>query len=215
VRRKKLKALFALAMMICFGSSLLVFVMAADEQSIVSGGQPQANAISLQSLITQGPGSNRHLALTDFFLGKQYVFTTSLVQFNEVYVPMFPKGEAEDARNLHVLLWIRNDRNSNQPLIENQQQLDEFVDGVNRNSGSVSGVLRSPPSSVRKLTSDAYPGTETQSLQALWARNFPDQQSANLRWGVLALCLAGGCAFAVAYRQTDSRWPSVASGGVP
>ena len=201
MNRKKLKALFAVAMMICFGSSLLVFVMAADEQSIVSGGQPQANTISLQRLIAHGPGTNRHLTLTGFFLGKQYVFTTSLVQFNEVYVPIFPKGETEDARNLHVLLWIRNDRKSNQPLIENQQQLDEFVDGVNRNSDSVSGVLHSPPSTVRRRTADAYPGTDTESLQALWARNFPDQQSANLLWGVLGVCLAGGCAFAVAYRR--------------
>jgi len=199
--RKKLKALYALAMLICFGSSLLVFVMAADEQSIVSGGQPAANTISLQSLIAQGPGTNKHVAVTDFFFGKQYVFTTKLVQFNEVYVPVFPKGQAEDARNLHLLLWIRNDRNSNQSLIENQQQLAEFVAGVNSNPGSISGVLHSVPTTVRKLTAEAYPGTDTQSLQALWARNFPDQQSANLLWGVLGLCVAGGCAFFVAYKR--------------
>jgi hypothetical protein len=188
-------------MLICFGSSLLVFVMAADEQSIVSGGQPDANTISLQSLIAQGPGTNKHVALTDFFFGKQYVFTTKFVQFKEVYVPMFPKGQVEDARNLHLLLWIRNDRNSNQPLIENQQQLDEFVAGVNRNPGSVSGVLHSLPTTVRTLTANAYPGTDTQSLRALWARNFPKQQSANLLWGVLGLCFAGGCTFFVAYRR--------------
>src|SRR5215472_11474784 len=198
---KKLKALYALAMLICFGSGLIVFVMAADEQSIVSGGQPTANTISVESLITQGTGANKHLALTDFFFGKQYVFTTKLVQFNEVYIPIFPKGQTEDARNLHLLLWIRNDRNSNQPLIENQQQLDEFVATMNRNPGSVSGVLHRPPATVRKLTTDAYPGTDTQSLQALWARNFPDQQSANLLWGLLGLCFAVGCAFFVACRR--------------
>jgi hypothetical protein len=180
--RNKLKAIYALAMLMCFGSSLLVFVMAADEQSIVSGGQPDANTISLRSLIAQGPGTNRHLALSDFVFGKQYVFTTQLVRFDEVYVPMFPKGQAEDARNLHLLLWIRNDRNSNQAAIENQQQLDEFVAGMNRNPGSISGVLHSLPTTVRKLTAKAYPWTDTQSLQALWARNFPDQRSANLRW---------------------------------
>jgi len=198
---KKLKALYALAMLICFGSSLLVFVMAADEQRIVSGGQPDATTISLQRLIAQGPGTNTHVAVTDFSFGKQYVFTTKLVQFNEVYVPMFPKGQAEDARNLHLLLLIRNDRNSNQSLIENQEQLNEFVAGVNRNPGSISGVLHSPPTTVRNLTADAYPGTDTQSLQALWARNFPDQRSANLLWGALGLCIAGGCAFFVAYKR--------------
>src|SRR5262245_42839153 len=125
MNRTKLKALYALAMLICFGSSLLVFVMATDEQSIVSGGQADANRISLQSLIAQGPGTNKHVAVTDFFFGKQYVFTTKLVQFKEVYVPMFPKGQAADARNLHLLLWIRNDQKSNQSLIENQQQLNE------------------------------------------------------------------------------------------
>jgi hypothetical protein len=84
MNRNNPKALYALAMLICFGSSLLMFVLAADEQSIVSSGQPHANTISLQSLIAQGPGTNRHLALTDFFFGKQYVFTTKLVQFDEV-----------------------------------------------------------------------------------------------------------------------------------
>jgi hypothetical protein len=205
MNQKKLKAFYAMAMLLCFGSGLLVFVMAADEQSIVSSGQPDANTISLQSLITQGPGTNRHLALTDVFFGKQYVFTAQLVQFNEVYVPMFPKGQAEDARNLHVLLWIRNDRNSNQPLIQNQQQLDEFVAGMNRKPGSISGVLHSLPSTVRKLTAEAYPGTDTESLQALWARDFPDQHSVNLYWGVLGLSLAGGCAFLVAYRRQSGK----------
>jgi hypothetical protein len=118
---------------------------------------------------------------------------------------MFPKGPAEDARNLHLLLWIRNDRNSNQPVIENQQQLDEFVAGMNRNPRSISGVLHSLPTTVRKLAAEAYPGTDTQSLQALWARDFPDQQSANLRWGVLGLCLAGGCGFFVAYRRQSRK----------
>jgi hypothetical protein len=51
MNRKKLKALYALAMLMCLGSSLLVFVMAADEQSIVSGGQSHANSISVESLI--------------------------------------------------------------------------------------------------------------------------------------------------------------------
>jgi hypothetical protein len=54
---------------------------------------------------------------------------------------------------------------------------------------------------VRKLAAEAYPGTDAQSLQALWARDFPNQQSANLLWGVLGLSLAGGCAFFVAYRR--------------
>ena len=199
--RTKLKGLYALAMLMCFGAGLLVFILAADEQSIVSGGQPDANTISLPNLIAQGPGTNTHVALTDFSFGKHYVFTTQLVQFNEVYVPMFPKGQPEDPRNLHLLLWIRNDRKSNLPLIQTQQELDAFVAGINRASGSVTGVLHSAPSTVRKLTAEAYPGTDTQSLQALWARDFPSQQSANVLWGALGLCLAGGCAFFVAYRR--------------
>lgn len=200
-RKKKLKAIYGFAMLMFFGSGLMVFVMAADEQSIVSGGQPEANTISLQNFMAQGPGANRHLALTDFFFGKQYVFTTQLVQFNEVYLPMFPKGRAEDAQNLRLLLWIRNDRNSNQPLIQNQQQLDEFVAQLRRSPAAVTGVLHSAPTTVRKMTADAYPGTDTQSLQVLWARDYPNQRSANMYWGVLGLCLAGGCAFFVAYRR--------------
>src|SRR5262245_24626314 len=149
---KKLRGLYALSMLMCFGIALLVFIIAAEEQSIVSGGRPDANKISLQNLIAQGPGTNKHVALTDFFVGRQYVFTTQLVRFNDVYVPLFPKGQPEDPRNLHLLLWIRNDRKSNLPLIETQQQLDTFVAGLQKNSVAVTGVLHSAPSTVRKLT---------------------------------------------------------------
>lgn len=198
---KKLKAFYALLMLMCFCSGLLVFIMAADEQSILSSGQPDAAKISLQELIAHGPGANKHIELTDFYFGKQYVYTTKLVQFNEVYVPIFAKGQTEDASNLHLLLWIRNDRNSNQALIETQQQLEEFAEGLNRNPGSILGVLHRPPDNVRKLTGEAYPGVDTQSLQALWARNFPDQASANVLWGMMVVCFVGGCAFFVAYRR--------------
>jgi hypothetical protein len=51
----------------------------------------------------KGSARNKHVAVTDVFFGKQYVFTSKLVQFKEVYVPMFPKGQAEDGRNLHLL----------------------------------------------------------------------------------------------------------------
>jgi len=201
MNRKKLKAFYALLMLMCFGSGLLVFIMAADEQSIVSSGQPDATKIGLQELITHGPGANKHIELTDFYFGKQYVYTTKLVQFKEVYVPIFAKGQSEDASNLHLLLWIRNDRNSNQPLIETEHELEEFAEGLNRNPGSILGVLHSPPDSVRKLTAEAYPGTDTQALQALWARNFPDQQSADVMWGLMVVCFAGGCVFFVAFRR--------------
>ena len=201
MNQKKLRAFYALLMLMCFGISLVLFVIAADEQNIVSNGRPEASRISLQELIAHGPGANKHIELTGFYFGKQYVYTTKLVQFKEVYVPVFPKGTAEDSSNLHLLLWIRNDRNSNQPLIENQRQLDELVGGFNRNPDSISGVLHTPPTTVRKLTADAYPGTDTEALQVLWARNFPDQQSANLMWGMMILCFAGGCVFFVAYRR--------------
>lgn len=202
---KKLKAFYALLMLMCFGCSLLLFVIAADEQSIVSSGQTEANRISLRDLIAHGPGVNKHVELTDFYFGRQYVYTTKLVQFNEVYVPVFPKGTLEDASNLHLLLWIRNDRYSNQPLIQSQQQLDEFAAAWNRNPGSLSGVLHNPPSTVRKLTADAYPGADTQSLQAVWARNFPDQGSANLMWGMTMLCITGACVLFVAYRRQSRK----------
>lgn len=202
---KKLKAIYALTMLMCLGTGLLLFVLAADEQHIVSNGQPEANKISLQELITHGPGANKHIELTDFFFGKQYVYTTKLVQFKEVYVPLFAKGMAEDGSNLHLLLWIRNDQKSNQPLIENQQQLDEFVAGFNRNPSSVSGVLHTPQDTVRKLTADAYPGIDARALQVLWARNFPDQQATNMLWGLMALSIAAGCVLFGAYRRQPGK----------
>jgi hypothetical protein len=61
--------------------------------------------------------------------------------------------------------------------------------------------LRKPTDKVRTLTADAYPGTNRQSLQILWARHFPDQQSINVLWGIWTLCLVAAVACAVAYRR--------------
>jgi hypothetical protein len=137
----------------------------------------------------------------DFYFGKQYIYAAKLVQFRDVYVPVFPNGEPENASNLQILLWIRNDRNSNEPLIESQQDLDQFVAEFNRRPKSVTGVLRKPTDKVRALTADAYPGTNTQSLQVLWARHFPAQQSIKVLWSILTLCLVAAAACAVTYRR--------------
>jgi hypothetical protein len=53
-----------------FGCGLTVFILAADEQSIISSGLPGANKISLQELITQGSGRNKHVELANFYFGK-------------------------------------------------------------------------------------------------------------------------------------------------
>ena len=96
--RKKTKALYALAMLGLFGCGLTVFILAADEQSIISSGLPAAGKISLQELITQGSSRNKHIELADFYFGKTFIYTTELVQFNEVYVPMFPSFQAGSRR---------------------------------------------------------------------------------------------------------------------
>jgi hypothetical protein len=199
--RKKTKALYALAMLGLFGCGLVVFILAADEQSILSSGLPAADKISLQELITQGSSRNKHIELANFYFGKTFIYTTELVQFNEVYVPMFPSGQPEDGRNLHVLLLIRNDRNSNEPLIQTRGELGRFVAEFDRDPRSVTGVLRKPSDRVRSLTAEAYPGTNGQSLQVLRARDFPTQGFANILWSVCVLCLVGAAACAVAYRR--------------
>jgi hypothetical protein len=129
---KKKKAFYALAVMIFLGASLSLFIIAADEQSIISNGLPAAQRIRLYDLITQGFGKNKHIELADFYFGKQYIYATKLVQFNDVYLPVFADGEPENASNLRILLWIRNDRNSNERLIESEQDLDRFVADFNR-----------------------------------------------------------------------------------
>jgi hypothetical protein len=99
--RKKKTALYALAVLALLGCSLVMFIIAADEQSVISSGMPAADRIRLQDLITQGPGKNKHVELVDFYFGKRFIYTTELVQFNEVYVPVFPSGQPESASNLH------------------------------------------------------------------------------------------------------------------
>jgi len=187
--------------MVLLGAGLALFIVAAEEQAVISSGLPAADRIRLHDLITQGSGKNKHVELMDFYFGKQYIYAAKLVQFRDVYVPVFPNGETENASNLQILLWIRNDRNSNEPLVESQQDLDRFVAEFNRRPRSVTGILRKPIDKVRTLTADAYPGTNRQSLQILWARHFPDQQSINVLWGILTLCLVAAAACAVAYRR--------------
>lgn len=205
----KKKALYALAALILFGTALMVFILAANEQSVLSNGLPTAKRIRLQDLIAQGPPANRHVELVDFYFGKRYIYATQLVQFRDVYLPVFPSGAPENAGNLRVLLWIRNDRDSNQRLIESAADLDRWVDEFNLHPRPLKGVLQKPIERVRTLTTGAYPGTNLESLEILWARNFPTQQSANVLWTICALCLAGTVICAVAYRRQP---PSALSG---
>jgi len=200
---KKKRTVLALGMLIFFGAALLMFIIAANEQSILSSGLPAADRISLQELIKRGPGSNKHIELADFYFGRQYIYTAKLVQFKDVYLPVFPKGEPENGSSLRVLVWIRNDRNSNQRLIESERDLDRFVGDFTRNPRTLSGVLRQPTGQVRTLTSEAYPGTNPDPLQILWAREFPDRQTANFLWimFVILLCAAGICV--IAYRRVS------------
>jgi hypothetical protein len=197
----KRKTLCALGMLTFCDATLGVFIIAADEQSIRSSGSPAPDRISLKELMAHGPGKNRHVELTDFYFSKQHIYTTKLVQFNEVYVPMFPRGEPETASDLQFLFGIQNDRNSNQPLIQSGQELDQSVEEFNRHPRSVTGILRTPIDRVRTLTAEAYPGVHDETLQALWARSFPTQQSVNIIWIVCALCLLGAAVCAFAYKS--------------
>ena len=186
-----------------FGSALMVFIIAADEQSVLSSGVSAPDRIRLQDLVAQGSGNNKHIALSDFYFGRQYIYATKLVQFEEVYVPIFPEGQPENGANLRILVWIRNDRNSNQRLIQNERDLDQFVADFNRHPQSVSGILRQPTGRVRQLAAEAYPGASTGSLQVLWARHYPEAQFVNLLWALLGVLLVAAGLSAVAYRRAS------------
>jgi hypothetical protein len=203
---KKKKALYYLAVLILFGSGLMVFILAASEQSVLSSGSPTPTRIRLRDLIAQGLPANRHVELVDVYFGKNYIYAAKLVQFQEVYVPVFPDGAAENGANLQSLILIRNDRHSSQRLIQSQQDLDHFVNEFNHHPRPLRGVLQKPIERVRKLTAEAYPGTNLQSLEVLWARDFPTQESANVLWAICAICFVGAGACAVAFRR-QSRPP--------
>jgi hypothetical protein len=198
---KKKKAVYALCVMIFLGASLALFIVAADEQSVISSGLNTAEKIRLQDFIMKGFKKNKHVELLDFYFGKQYIYASKMVQFKDVYLPVFPSGQPENVSNLRLLVWIRNDRNSNEPLIETPQDLDRFVAEFNRHPRSVSGILRTPSHTVQKLATDAYPGLSNRSLQILWARHFPDQISTNVVWCLMVLCLAAALGCTVAYKR--------------
>ena len=198
---RKKNALYALTVLILSGSGLLLFILAANEQSVLSGGSPAPATIRLQDLVAQGPPPNKHLELTDFHFGKNYIYAAQLVQFQDVYIPVFPDGVPESGANLRVLIWIRNDRHSNQRLIQSGQDLDRFVSEFNQHPRSLTGVLQKPLERVRSLTAEAYPGTNLQSLEILWARDYPTQQSATVFWSLCAICFVAAGICAVAYRR--------------
>lgn len=198
---RKTKALFALGMLICFGAAMLLFIIAADEQSIISSGSRTTEKVRLQDLMKRGSASNKHIELTDFYFGRRYIYAAKLVQFKEVYVPVFPIGETEAGDHLQLLVWIRNDRNSNQRLIESEQDLDQLVAEFNRGGKTLSGVLRKPIDRVQSLTVEAYPGTNASALRVLWARDFPDQKNVNIVWIGMSFCLVAAAACGIAYRR--------------
>jgi len=198
---KKKKAFYALGVMIFLGASLALFIVAMDEQSLRSNGLTTADKIRLQDLVARDSEKNKHVELQDFYFGKQYIYATKLVQFRDVYLPVFSGGELETASNLRLLVWIRNDRNSNEPLIETQAELDRFVAEFNRHPRPLSGILRKPTDTVQKLAAEAYPGLSNRPLQILWARHYPDQTSINVLWFILVLCLAVAVGCAVAYKR--------------
>jgi hypothetical protein len=47
---------------------------------------------------------NKHVELTDFYFGKQNVYTTQGMQFHESMFRFSPKDQKEDASNLRLLL---------------------------------------------------------------------------------------------------------------
>jgi hypothetical protein len=100
-----------------------------------------------------------------------------------------------------TLVWIRNDRHSNEPLLQSTQGLGRFVAQFNQHPRSVTGVLRQPTDRVRSLTADAYPGMNGQSLQVLWAREFPTQDSINIQWSICAASFVAAAVCAVAYKR--------------
>jgi len=195
------KAFYALAGLLFAGGVLGTFILAATEQSVLSAGSPEAAKINLQDLMSQGPGRNKHVELTGFYFGKHYVYGAELVQFQDVYIPVFATGKPEEAGNLQILVWIQNSRSSNERFIEGRSDLNEFVSKFNLAPRSVSGVLQNPTKAVRDLTAEAYPGVNSKALQVLWARNFPSQQSVNVLWSLMFASLVATVVCVVAYRK--------------
>jgi hypothetical protein len=194
------KAFYALAMLLFAGAILGTFMLAASEQSLLSAGSPEAAKIGLQDM-SQFRGRNKHVELTGFYFGKQHIYTAQAVQFKDVYLPVFAAGKLEEAGNLQILVWIRNDRSSNERFIESRSDLNEFASKFNLVPRSVSGVLQNPTKRVRDFTAETYPGVSSEALQVLWAREFPSQKSVNVLWSLSIACFAATVICGVAYRK--------------
>lgn len=85
-----------------FGTILSYWGLQEQERQVVGSVPPQE--IALSSLIKNGPGTNRHVTITDFRSGG-YAFETKDGPWTRVWIALFPAGEkADEHKEIKVVL---------------------------------------------------------------------------------------------------------------
>src|SRR5689334_23024683 len=69
-----------------------------------SQSQAAPQQIRAADLGNKGPGDNIHVILTDFEFDKKYVVEEKRGRWSLVWLPVFPKGKAHQAKELRVVV---------------------------------------------------------------------------------------------------------------
>jgi hypothetical protein len=143
--------------------------------------------IRLNDFLRDGPGAARHVKLTHFTFGKQFVVETSYGVWTNVWIPLFPENAPSGPAEIEMVAHISS--------VRNEDQLRQF-----RQRTTISGICSDAPSSlgttIGEKLRDQYPGAMN---SAAWdIKEMAEPPSAeNIRWhfvaagALLMLALAG------------------------
>ena len=149
---KTQKTLLALGLN-CLVAAGVAYFLAREQDRIRSlyGEQPQT--ISVADLAAKGYGDNVWVNLTDAEPGQTYVIQTQKGKMSAVWVPVFPKGQAKDAKRIQVIL--RSTRSRSDADIA-----QHFADKSTFQGAVINPTLLWPNEPYRALLAEKYPKAE-------------------------------------------------------
>ena len=132
--RKDLKVLLCCLILLALMFGMILGYMGLQEQQQRILGSVPPHEMTLQSLIQNGPGANRHITVTNFRPGG-YAVETESGKWKDVWIALFPTGpQANGGKEIKVVLSSNG--------VVNEAALKRLVQ-----SGRVTGICSTGPTS--------------------------------------------------------------------
>jgi hypothetical protein len=144
--RKTLLTIFALASLAAVGA----YFLGREQDRIRSLYGTQPHTLTVAELAEKGYGNGIWLDLTEVELGKRFVVETRKGTQTAVWVPAFPKGQANKAKTIQVIL--RSTR------CKTEADMQQHFAGKTSFRGAVTNpILLKPYEPYRPLLQEQYP----------------------------------------------------------